>query len=149
MSFTAPSTYASKANTGYEAQFSIGSPLVPVVECKSFQPKPVDVPNIDSTHLLSPNNTEEYVPGMIKPGTVEISGNFIGDTTQLQFNTLAQAQTIFNFQLIASMQRGAKTYTATGEGFLRSYEPGPFENNKMIEFKASIQITGAWSETVA
>jgi hypothetical protein len=98
--------------------------------------------------VLSPKNTEEFVPGMIKPGKLSFGGNFIGDSSQLSISTLAQAQTIFNFRIKAPVQRLGKTYTCTGQGFIASYKPGPFENNKAIAFTADIQMTGAYTEGV-
>ena len=107
------------------------------------------MPEISTTHLLSPSNTEEFVPGMIKPGKVQFSGNFIGDASQLQVTTLAQAQNIFAFSIVAPVQRLSKTYTFLGNAFVAGYKPGPFENNKAIEFSAELQMTGAYTETVA
>ena len=149
MPFTPPSTYASKSNAGYYSQFLIGSPPAAVSEIKSFSVDAISMPEISTTHLLSPSNTEEFVPGMIKPGKVQFSGNFIGDGTQLQITTLAQAQTIFAFEILAPVQRLAKTYTFLGNAFVAGYKPGPFENNKAIEFSAELQMTGAYTETVA
>ena len=154
MPFSAPTTYASQANAGYLSLFRIGTLASPpvyssIAEIKSFSADPISMPEIDTTHLLSVANTEEFVPGMIKPGKVEFSGNFIGDTTQLNITTLAQAQTIFPFQIVAPVQRNTKTYTFQGFGFISSYKTGPFENNKAIEFSASIQLTGAYTEAVA
>lgn len=148
MPFAPPTNYASKANTGYESQLSIGSPLAALVEIKSFKLNLIEIPDVNTTHLLSPNNTEEMVPAMIKPGTIDITGNFIGDASQTQITTLAQAQTIFNFQATAPMQRGAKTCTVTGTGFFKKYATGPFENNKAIDFEAQIQITGTYVESI-
>jgi hypothetical protein len=154
MPFSAPTTYASKANAGYQSQLLIGSSAsppvyTPVLEVKTIQPDQASMPEIDTTHLLSVANTEEFVPGMIKPGKVTIGGNFIGDSTQLNFTTLLQAQTIFPFQVTAPVQRGAKTYTLAGNAFIASYKNGPFENNKAIEFQVELQITGVYTETVA
>src|SRR5690349_16442368 len=100
MPFTPPSTYASQANTGYEAVFNIGSSASPPVytafaEIKSFTLPLASMPEVPTTHLLSPNTTEEFIPGLIKPGKATMTGNFIGDATQLNITTLLQAQTIF------------------------------------------------------
>jgi hypothetical protein len=151
--FTPPVTTPSLANSGYGAVFSVSaaSPVsyVPVAEINSITKKNFDVTSIDVTTLTSPNATEEMIPGLMKPGTVEITGNFIGDPTQTQFNTLAQNQTVFYFQMTAPMQRKAKTYTATGNCFVLSYETGPFEPNQKISFKATLQITGFVNEVIA
>ena len=60
-----------------------------------------------------------------------------------------QAQTVFPFRIKAPVQNNTKTYTLTGNGFFVSYKPGPFEINKAIEFTADIQMTGAYTESVA
>lgn len=154
MPFTPPATYFSKATTGYLAQFYIGSAASPpvytaILEMRSFSNDLISIPEVPTTHLLSPLNTEEFAPGMIKPGKIQIGGNFIGDATQLNITTLAQAQTIFPIKVTAAMQTSTKTYTLTGQGFVVSYKNGPFELNKAIEFMCDIQLTGAYFEAVA
>ena len=154
MPFTAPTTYASKANTGYLATFEMGDSASPpsytsVSEIKTFAPDLGTIPEVATTHLLSPANTEEFSPGMIKPGKISFGGNFIGDASQLAISTKMQAQTTFPFRIKAPVQNNTKTYTLTGNGFFVAYKPGPFEINKAIEFTADIQITGAYTETVA
>ena len=144
----------SLANSGYGATFFVGDTSSPidytaVSEIASINKKNFSVPSIDVTHLLSPNTTEEMIPGILKPGTVEMTGNFIGDVTQLQFTTLAQAQTVFNFKVTAPMQKNTKTYTAVGTCFVTDFETGPFEANKKIDFKVTLQRTGILVETVA
>lgn len=154
MPFTPPSTYASQANTGYLAEFLIGnsaSPIVytAIVEVKSFNYDPITMAEVPTTHLLSANNTEEFIPSMIKPGKVTFSGNFIGDASQLNITTLAQAQTIFSFKVVAPVQRNTKTYTFVSTGFISAYKLGPFENNKAVDFQGEIQLTASYTETVA
>jgi len=154
MPFTPPTTVASKATTGYQSQLLIGTVASPLSynamsELKSFKPNLLSVPDVPITHLLSPSNTEEMIPAMIKPGTIEIGGNFIGDTSQLSITALAQGPTVFAFKCTAPMQSGTKTYTLTGTGFFSKYDTGPFEINKGIEFAASIQMTGTYTEVVA
>lgn len=154
MPFTPPATYASQANTGYLAQFLIGNSASPpvytaILEIRSFSSDPISMAEVPTTHLLSPNNTEEFIPSMIKPGKTEFSGNFIGDATQANITTLAQNQTIFPFQIIAPVQRNTKTYTLTGNAFISSLKIGPFENNKAIDFTGSFQQTGSYTQTTA
>jgi hypothetical protein len=154
MPWTAPTTYASKATAGYLSQFLLGSAASPPVytaisEIRTFSLDPFTMAEIDTTHLLSLNNTEEFIPSMIKPGKCSAGGNFIGDASQLNITTLGQAQTIFPFEVLAPMQRLTKTYTFTANGFMVGYSPGPFENNKAIEFKVEVQITGAYTESCA
>lgn len=147
--FTPPTTYASKANTGYESTFSVGSPLAAVVEIVSFTAPLASSQPIKKTHLLSPNYTHELFQGMINPGVYDVTGNFIGDATQTGILTDMQAQAQLNFQILSSMQAGAKTLTVTGNGYYSDLELGPFENDKTIDFKAKFQTTGPCTVVVA
>ncbi len=145
---------ASQGNSGYGSIFYTGVAGSPptytaVLEIATIDQKALTVPAIDLTHLLSPNTTEEMTPGIIKPGTIDISGNFIGDSTQLNFLTLAQAQTVFPFKQTAPVQKGTKTLTVTGSCFVTEFASGPFEANKKIDFKASMQTTGTITYAVA
>lgn len=143
-----------KATIGYLATFSIGTNASPIAytamaEVKSIKPNNFTVPSIDATHLQSPNATEEKLPGLIKPGTVEISGNFIGDTSQLSISTLAQTRAVFPFKITSPINSGTQTYTVTGTGFISKYEAGPFEPSKLSEFSMGMEITGTITEAVA
>src|ERR1700679_3262610 len=94
----------SKANTGYKATFGIGdsaSPIdyTPMAELASIKPSNFTIPAIDTTHLQSPNATEEMIPGLIKPGAIAITGNFTGDSSQLNIGQLAQSQAIFPWKV--------------------------------------------------
>ncbi len=140
---------ATKAGIGYGTIFSING--TPVLECKTVKTSLFTVPSIDATHLLSPNRTEEKLPGIIKPGTAELSGNFIGDASQLQILTLAIAtppDNVFDFSIAAPINSGTQTYTVSGTGFFGKYDTGPFEVSKLIEFAATMEITGTITETV-
>lgn len=154
MSFTPPTTYASTGQTGYLAQYLIGdagSPpiMTAIAEVRSFSVKPIDVPDVDFTHLLSKQNTRELRPGMIKPGTASITGTLIADATQLNFATLAQAQTVFSSQVKAPMAGNTGTFLLTINGFVKSVEYGPFENDKPNEFKLEIQMEGGFTQVLS
>ena len=153
MPFTPPATYSSAANDAYLATFYIGTVASPdsysiVHEIKSFAPDLGTVPEVPTTHLLSPFATEEFSPGLIKPGKVDVTANFLFDSTQSGLTPLMQGQLIFFWKIVAPVQRKTATYTATGTGFLVNYKPGPFENNKAIDLMYSIQITGVYTETL-
>lgn len=149
MSFAPPSTYVSKANSGYLGTFSVGSPPVPVLEVASFTAPIASSQPIKKTHLLSPNYTHELYQGMINPGVFDVTGNFIGDPTQTGILTDMQGQTTLPFQILSSMQEGSKTLTVSGVGYYSDLELGPFENDKNIDFKAKFQTTGSCTITVA
>lgn len=146
---------ASKANTAYGATFSMGSVSSPLgystvlSEIKSIENNGVTLPSVDVSHLLSPNATDEMVPGTLKPGTIRLTGNFIGDTGQLTILSLIQARTTVAWKITAPVQQGAKTYTVNGLGFLSSYKNGPYENNRAIDFEIEFQTTGPLTEAVA
>jgi hypothetical protein len=141
-----------KATIGYLATFSTGSgsptSYTQMAEVKSIKPSIATIPAIDATHLLSPNATEEKLPGLIKPGTVEISGNFIGDSSQLNILALAESRDVFPFKITAPINSGTQVYTCTGTGFVSKYENGPLEPSKLNEFSLSMEITGTVTETV-
>ena len=149
MPFTPPSTYASKANTAYEATVALGSPPVAFMEVKTFSIDYASIPEVPTTHLLSVNNTEEFSPGMIKPGKITVGGSWIGSSDQLAITTKMQAQTIGAWVITFPVQQGAKTEVDAGTGFIVGLKNGPFENNKAIEFQLEIQMTGAWTQTVS
>jgi len=147
-----------RANTGNGAIFFVGdsaSPTgyTPLLEMKDLGYDALSVPVIDATHLLSPNNTSEKIPGMIMPGQVNLMGNFVGDASQLNISVLAQAQTVFPWKITAPLRPlidggAARTYTASGNGFFAKYTPGTFGAGKLNEVKATLEITGAILEVV-
>lgn len=155
MAFTMPSTYKGKGTVGYGATFGVdpaaGSPpsIVVFVNIKSFEIDYGDRPKVTITHLLSPNFTEELVPGPTMPGTITFSGDSIGDVTQLELDTLQALLTSVPFQIVGSMQQGAKTVTITGFGYLESHKEGPFEIGKPVEISGKFQMTGPYVKTVA
>jgi len=149
---------ASRAVTGNRAVFYIGSVASPfsynaLLEVKSISPNFITVPEVNISHLLSPNATEEFFPGMNKPGKMEVMGNFIGDSTQLSILSLAQQQIIIFWKFTCPVDQvggvTSKVYTANGIGYIAEYSSGPVEQNKAFEYKLGIQITGSPTEAVA
>src|SRR4051812_28853143 len=143
---------ASKAQLGYGSTFSMGagSPVVytAISEIGSISFADYTVSEIDVTNLGSPNTTEESIPGMLKPGTIEMTGNYIGDTSQQNIDTIAIARTIFPWK-ITSPAGTAGTLTVTGYGYIVKKETGPMEPNKKIDFKVSVRVSGAIGWAVA
>ena len=145
---------ASRATTGNLGQFYIGTVASPLsynalLEVKSIKTAVLTVPQVPTTHLLSPLATEEFIPGMIKPGTVTVTGNLIGDTSQLSPLALAEAQALIFWKATGKVDLGAKTYTISGTGYVAKWETGPFEQNKANEYSLEIQVTGVITESVA
>jgi hypothetical protein len=77
---------ASKARLGYGSKFYTGDTASPIgytllSEIAIINFADYTVAEIDVTHLLSPNTSEESIPGLLKPGTIELTGNYTGDTS--------------------------------------------------------------------
>jgi hypothetical protein len=149
---------ASRAVTGNKAVLYIGSVASPMsynalLEIKSMQVTFVEVPQVDVTHLLSPNSTEEFYPGLIKPSAIDCTGNYVGDATQASILALAEGQYIIAWKITAPVDQvggnTTKTATWTGIGFVKTYGVGPFEQNKALDYKVGIQISGTMTESVA
>jgi hypothetical protein len=144
----------SRATIGYLSTFSVGDDNSPIgytemLEVKSITPNFFTVPVVDATHLKSPNATSEKKPGLIMPGTIEVTGNFIGDATQLQILTLAEARTVFPFKFTEPVDDSTKVYTATGNGFISAYGHNAIQPSSLGEFRMTMEITGTITEDVA
>jgi hypothetical protein len=153
MPWTPPSTYSSLGQTGYLAQIEMGAIASPpsytaLVNVRSLTTDFATTPNVDISTLLSPYNTQELYPGMIKPGPIEIECVFSGDATQLQIYTWQKGQNILNWEIVSGVKQYASTYTASGTGYITKFTVGPFENDKSIDAKVTLQITGPVTETI-
>lgn len=140
-----PAFVASKALLGYGSAFFLGSgspvTYTQISELSSITFPAFDVAFVDVTNLGSPDTTEESIPGMKTPGVMEMTGNFVGDNSQMTVDTIMSARTIFPFMVTAPIS-GGKTVTATGFGYFTKREIGPMEPNKKIDFKVSVKVAG-------
>ena len=84
----------------------------------------------------------------MKPGTIELSGNYTGDASQQNIDVLAVAQTVFPWKITAPAA-GALVLTITGHGYITKKETGPFEPSKKSDCKVSVRVSGAISYSVA
>jgi hypothetical protein len=144
---------ASKARLGYGSKFYTGDTASPVSytllsEIATINFSDYSVAEVDVTHLLSPNSSEESIPGLLKPGTIELSGNYTGDASQQNIDVLAVAQTVFPWKITAPAS-GATVLTITGFGYIVKKETGPFEPSKKSDFKVGVRVSGAISYSVA
>src|SRR6267154_2277697 len=97
---------ASKARLGYGSKFYTGDTASPIgytllSEIAIINFADYTVAEVDVTHLLSPNTSEESIPGLLKPGTIERTGNYSGDASQQNTDALAVAQTVFPWKITA------------------------------------------------
>lgn len=144
----------SQATLAVGAQFFLGTMASPlgytsISETAKIEADDWTVPEIDVTHLLSPSGVRESIPGLLKPGTIKVSGNFIGDTVQLSVPATGQARTIVGWKATAPCAGGAKTLTMNGMGFATSFKTGPFGTDDASGFELTIQCTGPISYAVA
>ncbi len=144
---------ATQAVIGYNSKFwtgVAGSPIAytAVAEVNQIDLQDYTVSEIDATHLTSPSSTEEVIPGLIKTGTIDIMGNYIGDSTQQNLDSLAVGRTVFPFK-VTTPASGSTTLTVTGTGFFIKMQKGPIEPNKKTEFKATVKVSGVLTYAVA
>jgi hypothetical protein len=144
---------ASKARLGYGSKFYTGDTASPVgytllSEIATINFADYTVAEVDVTHLLSPNTSEESIPCLLKPGTIELTGNYTGDASQQNVDVLAVAQAVFPWKITAPAS-GALVLTITGYGYITKKETGPFEANKKNDFKVAVRVSGAISYSVA
>ena len=137
---------ASKANTGYLSTMSVcaSSPLAwtEIAEVKSIKPVSLVVGEVEVTHLLSPDALKERIPTLGDHDLVEITGNYIADTSQQLLEELGVARTVFQFQIVAPVQGSTMTRTDTGWGFITKYGVVSLETEKPIEFAMTLRVTG-------
>lgn len=142
---------ASQAVLGYGSKFSVGSgqPITyaDTAEITTINFGGFTVSDVDVTHLQSPGSVMESIPGLLKPGTIELTGNFTGDASQQAITTLGQNRTVFPWKITAPMQ-GSKVYNLSGSGYVSKLQKGPFDANKKTDFSVTIQVTGAFTETI-
>ena len=85
---------------------------------------------------------------MLKPGTIELTGNYTGDASQQNIDVLAVALTVFPWKITAPAA-GATVLTITGFGYIVRKETGPFEPGRKNNFKVGIRVSGAITYSVA
>jgi hypothetical protein len=143
---------ATKAKIGLGGQFFIGTGEPAVFTTSMTEVSTIDfsdftVNEVDATHLLSPDATEETIPGLLKPGAIQITANYIGDEMQLSVNDLAQANTTFPWKITTPVGEG--TLTILGRGFITSQKVGPITPQGKTEFRFSVKAAGAVAYSVA
>jgi predicted secreted protein len=146
---------ASQATQGYESTFSIGTGVsspytyTPMAELKTIDFGGIKVAIIDVSNLSSPGGFREKITGFKDGNTITVSGNFIGDATQLAILTAIMDGVAVPWKITAPVQNGTKTYTVTGMGIVTDRKIGPMEIDKAIEFSCTVDLTGPPVESVA
>jgi hypothetical protein len=146
------------ASVGQGAVFSTGTGTTSPTYTAVLEQVSITTPrkkreSVEATHLLSPSNVEEFIPGgTVDPGEIQISGNFIGDTTQEAIQTLIDAGTVFPWKVVSGTGKigGTLTLTLTGFGFFTDAGEGPFETKgKKVDIMATMKVTGPITRAIA
>jgi Lambda phage tail tube protein, TTP len=133
---------------GTESGSPIGIDYTSITEAATINFADYTVAEVDVTHLLSPDSTEETIAGLRKTGTIEVSGNYVGDAAQQSIDTLAQARTEFPWKITSPLS-GARVLTVTGRGFINKRETGPFTPGGKTEFKFGVKVAGTLVYAIA
>lgn len=97
------------------------------------------VDDVDLTHMESDDDTEEFVPGLIRTGTIDIEGNFVPtDPGQQALITALQGRTS-GAVVVTCSDGGAATFTGTA--FYKSFVPD-LEFTRKASFTASMRVSG-------
>jgi len=139
----------SNASLGYGSVFAImaeNSPdnFVDIGEITNISPPSFSLDQVDVTHMQSPNNYREFIPGLIDPGEASFDMNFVpGSASDLRI------QELMNLSPGTDHRRTMKiTYpnhvTWSFSGMVTGYEPAVPVDDKMtatVTIKVSGQIT--------
>ena len=157
----------SKATVGKGATFSIGPkaatattpPLAddagwtPIAEVSTIEQSGITTAEEDITNLQSPGGFGEYLATNADPGTVDITGNYIGDTSQGLVRTAAWPDVTTcrvedYYWMITNMLSDGTTEQRIFIGFVKTFkEASPLSNTAKVEFTAQIRRKGTTTMT--
>jgi len=158
-----------QATVGKGATFSIGAktstattaPLPDdaawkvIAEVATIDQSGITTAEEDVTNLQSPGGFGEYLATNADPGTVDITGNYIGDTTQSALRTAAWPDTttchVENYWwMIQNTLSDGSTESRVFMGFVKAFkEASPLSNTAKVEFTAQIRRIGTTTLTTA
>lgn len=135
---------ATNADIGHGSSFAYGDGASPelftaIAEVTSITPPSDNIDIIDATHMASPNNTREYIQGLVDPGEASIEMNFTpgaGGDTAIQ--SIRSAGGTRNYQI--TFPSGT---TWTFAGILTGYEPAVPVDDKMTA-TVTFKVTGSY-----
>lgn len=134
----------SSAKTGYGTLFGIGDGATPEVFTNLAEVLDVTPPNeqtdkVEVTHMQSPDQTKEFIPGMTDPGQCSFDINFLpGVDDDAAIQLLRHPSGVQNFQI--TFPNGA---TWTFAGFLTDYAPKAPVNDRM-RATVTFKVTGSY-----
>ncbi|MBL3587736.1 hypothetical protein JMM61_20705 [Rhodovulum sulfidophilum] len=138
----------SQALMAYDIGFAIHDGEDPgtfadLAEVNEITPPNQQADDIDVTHQKSPNKTREYIAGMIEPGDMTVSLNWIpGSATDMTIQTLKASGA--RRQMRIAWNNGV-SWTFTG--YIKGFEPSTTLGDKMtgtvtIKVAGSTEISG-------
>lgn len=141
--------YASSAASGHGTTLQVGdgaSPetFTPIVEVKTITPGAMTTADVDTTHLLSPNNHKERIAGQRDTAAIGLSVNWRptdasqGNAGSNGLLNLHINRTIRNFKIVVP-GFGSPDLEWPFRGYVSSFKVGQIENNQAMSAEVEIQ----------
>jgi predicted secreted protein len=114
----------------------------PILELTKLDPTLGTADDVDITNMDSADYTEEFVPGIIRVGTVDLEGNFLPTDTNGQVALLGdlQSRTQRAAAIILPSGKGMMSFTAAAKSFKPTL-PHDGKAGVAISLKASGKVT--------
>jgi hypothetical protein len=142
--------YASQAASGHGTTLEVGNGASPeeftaIVEVKTITPGAMTTADIDVSHLLSPQNHKERIPGQRDTAAIAITGNWRPtDPTQSNDDSpgglifLQRTRAVRNFRIVVP-GFGSPSLAWPVRGYLSSFKVDQIENNSAMAVSFEIQ----------
>lgn len=132
---------ASQATSGYSTKFQTDASgsFATIAEVISIAGPGKSAKKIDVSNMDSPGAVEEFILGLISPGEVQLTLNYLpAASTHKQINSDFDARTKRNFKIIFP-DTGASVWSFSG--YYTKVEPdAPVENK--LTLKVTVSVTG-------
>lgn len=138
---------ASQAKTGFGTLFGVGDGATPEVFTNLAEVLDLNAPNettdkIETSHMQSPDNSKEFIPGLTDGGETSFDINFLpGVSDDAAIQALRHPTGNQNFRI--TYPNGAKWVFS---GFLAGYAPKAPVNDRM-RATVTFKISGSYVET--
>lgn len=138
-----------EASIGYGGEFwlatddTVGT-LTELVQVVSFQEPDIEVDEVETTHLQSPDGYKEYTEGLRDGGEIEIVFNYRpgSDTDEMLEDWKAERPRTKRKVRMGIPLQGTVVKTHTASAVLRGYSGGTIAAGDRMEGTLRIRITG-------
>lgn len=141
MSYTTSKAFTPPVGT--QIAVNTGTPTTPVwlaiAEVTKIGPSGRKIGVEKTTNLSSV--AEEKLGTIIDSGKMDLEGNYLGDTTQEEIETLFQLGVLQEFQFTLPGLPGGKTLTWTFYAIISGKDLDAIERDKAMKFKWSLDIS--------